>query len=134
MCSAWIGPRRRRPKAKPVTAALCVDAGNPIQFNVRRRNDHPQRIVTGAQRQQRPTRKMPHYQLYYMNPVSGHIDRRDTLHAGDDVAAVHLLQGMRNDVPVELWRDGRKVTRQDGPPNRFRDGLLAGPAPDQQAD
>jgi hypothetical protein len=54
-----------------------------------------------------------------MNPVSGHIDRRDTLHAGDDVAAVHMLQGKHFDVPVELWREGRKVVRHDGPPNLF---------------
>ena len=36
-----------------------------------------------------------------MNPVSGHIDRRETLHAGDDVAAVHLLQGLRPGVPIQ---------------------------------
>ena len=67
---------------------------------------------------------MPQYLLYYMNPVSGHIERRETLHAGDDVAAVHLLQGLRAEVPVELWRDGRKVARQDGPPDPFLDRLL----------
>ena len=70
---------------------------------------------------------MPYYQLYYMNPVSGHIDRRETLHAGDDVAAVHLLQGLRLDAPVELWRDGRKVSRQDGPPSPFRNRALSRP-------
>ncbi|HYD11972.1 MAG TPA: hypothetical protein VEC11_03915 [Allosphingosinicella sp.] len=75
---------------------------------------------------------MPQYHLYFMNPVSGHIERRKTLHAGDDVAAVHQLQGMRNDVPVELWRDGHKVARQDGPANTFRDQVLA--APRKQAD
>jgi len=68
---------------------------------------------------------MPHYLLYYMNPVSGHIDRQEPLHAGDDVAAVHLLQGMRQDVPVELWRDGRKIARQDGPSSPFRNRVLA---------
>jgi hypothetical protein len=67
---------------------------------------------------------MPNYLLYYMNPISGHIDRRETLHAGDDVAAVHLLQSRQFDVPVELWRDGRKVSRQDGPPGPLRDFLL----------
>ncbi len=74
---------------------------------------------------------MPYYQLYYMNPVSGHIDRRETLHAGDDVAAVHQLQGRTLDVPVELWRDGRKIARQDGPPGPFRTHVLA---PAAQAD
>lgn len=74
---------------------------------------------------------MPYYQLYYMNPVSGHIDRRETLHAGDDVAAVHQLQGLKQNVPVELWRDGRKISRQDGAPSPFRDRVLAsGPEAD----
>ena len=67
---------------------------------------------------------MPNYLLYYMNPVSGHIDRRETLHAGDDVAAVHLLQGLKHNAPVELWRDGRKVSRQDGPASPFRNHIL----------
>jgi hypothetical protein len=70
---------------------------------------------------------MPNYLLYYMNPVSGHIDGQETLHAGDDVAAVHMLQGRDFDVPVELWRDGRKISRQDGPPNPFRERVLAPP-------
>ena len=68
---------------------------------------------------------MPNYLLYYLNPVSGHIDRRETLHAGDDVAAVHALQGRRFPVPVELWRDGRKISRQDGPPSPFLNRVLA---------
>ena len=72
---------------------------------------------------------MPHYLLYHMNPVSGHIDRQETIHAGDDVAAVHLLQRRSYEVPVELWRDGRKIARQDGPANPFRDQVLAPPAP-----
>jgi len=67
---------------------------------------------------------MPYYQLYFMNPVSGHIDRRETVHAGDDVAAVHLLQGLAPAGPVELWRDGRKVSRQDGPASPFREHML----------
>ena len=68
---------------------------------------------------------MPNYLLYYMNPVSGHIDRQETLHAGDDVAAVHMLQGQTFDVPVELWRAGRKISRQDGPADPFREHVLA---------
>lgn len=67
---------------------------------------------------------MPNYLLYHLNPVSGHIDRRETLQAGDDVAAVHVLQSRRFAVPVELWRDGRKVSRQDGPPSPFLNRLL----------
>lgn len=74
---------------------------------------------------------MPTYTLYYMNAVSGHIDRQEMLHAGDDVSAVHLVQGLSHDVPVELWRDGRKISRLDGPPSIFRTHALArqaGPA------
>ena len=74
-------------------------------------------------------REMPHYQLYFMNPVSGHIERRETIHAGDDVAAVHLLQRLGHDAPVELWRDGRKLAREDGPTNPFRESVLAAAAP-----
>jgi hypothetical protein len=82
---------------------------------------------------------MPDYLLYYLNPVSGHIDRRETLHAGDNVAAVHLLQSRRFAVPVELWRDGRKIARQDGPASPFRDRVLrperaAAPAAGTEAD
>lgn len=80
---------------------------------------------------------MPNYLLYYMNPISGHIDRSEPLHAGDDVAAVHILQGRRFAVPVELWRDGRKVSRQDGPPGLLRDMLLTpvvAPSPEPAAD
>jgi hypothetical protein len=77
---------------------------------------------------------MPYYQLYYLNPVSGHIDRREALHAGDDVAAVHALQGRRFAVPVELWRDGRKIARQDGPPGPFQRRVLARAAVEGKAD
>lgn len=72
---------------------------------------------------------MPTYLLYHMNPISGHIDRRETLHAGDDVAAVHVLQGRQFGVPVELWRDGRKISRQDGPPGLLQELLLEPSAP-----
>jgi hypothetical protein len=80
---------------------------------------------------------MPNYLIYHLNPVSGHIDRRETLHAGDDVAAVHLMQSQRFAVPVELWRDGRKIARQDGPPSPFMNRLLVpahGPAAGSEAD
>ena len=72
---------------------------------------------------------MPNYLLYFMNPVSGHIDRQELLHAGDDVAAVHMLQSRPFDVPVELWREGRKISRQDGPSRPFLEHVLAPAAP-----
>jgi hypothetical protein len=61
---------------------------------------------------------MPSYQLYHMDPYTGHIDRAEQLHACDDVAAVHGLQQREEDHPRELWRAGRKVARIDAPPPR----------------
>jgi hypothetical protein len=59
---------------------------------------------------------MPSYQLYHMDPYTGHIDRAEELHAADDVSAVHGLQQSLEDHPRELWRAGRKVARLDAPP------------------
>jgi len=61
---------------------------------------------------------MPSYQLYHMDPYSGHILRAEELHAADDVAAVHGLQQREADHPRELWRSGRKIARFDAPSRR----------------
>jgi hypothetical protein len=61
---------------------------------------------------------MPSYQLYHMDPYTGHIDRAEQLHASDDVAAVHALQQQEEVYPRELWRAGRKVARIDALPAR----------------
>jgi hypothetical protein len=67
---------------------------------------------------------MPSYQLYHMDPYTGHIERAEQLHAADDVAAVHGLQQREEDHPRELWRGGRKVVRIDALPPR-RQGYAA---------
>lgn len=75
---------------------------------------------------------MPRYQLYLMNPHSGHIDQVQDLHAGDDVEAVYLASQSKREVPAELWRDGKKIVRIDGQPGlwaRFNAGDFARPAP-----
>lgn len=63
---------------------------------------------------------MPSYTLYHMNLVTGHIDGKQRIHAGDDAAAVHLVQQRAGEGPLELWRDGRKICRMDGSPNVFQ--------------
>lgn len=60
---------------------------------------------------------MSNYRLYFMDPVTGHIDRFEDFVASDDVEAIHQVSRRRRDVPVELWRDGEKVTRLDGEPS-----------------
>ena len=62
---------------------------------------------------------MAHYQLYTLDRITGHIERVDELAAGDDVAAICMIQHRRCDAPRELWRDGRKVRRFDGKPTVF---------------
>jgi hypothetical protein len=62
---------------------------------------------------------MPQYQLYRMDPVTGHIQDIERFHAGDHVAAAHDVQHRRFDVPVELWHEGRKIIRLDHMPSIF---------------
>lgn len=63
---------------------------------------------------------MPHYQIYRMDPVTGHILDVEGFHAGDRVGAVHEVQHRHFDVPVELWYDGRKIIRLDHKPSVFQ--------------
>jgi hypothetical protein len=59
---------------------------------------------------------MPDYRLYFMDPHSGHIDRVEDFHSGDDVEASLLVQRRAAGVPMELWTAGRKVMRVDAAP------------------
>ncbi|MDQ8756825.1 hypothetical protein RCO27_11360 [Sphingosinicella sp. LHD-64] len=62
-----------------------------------------------------------------MDPHSGHIDRIDQLYAGDDVEAISLARQTKRKVPVEVWRDGRKIVRIDAAPGvwaRYQAGDL----------
>ncbi len=63
---------------------------------------------------------MPHYQLYRMDPVSGHIRDVESFYAGDNVAAAYEVQHRCFDVPVELWYQGRKIIRRDHHPSVFQ--------------
>lgn len=72
---------------------------------------------------------MPRYQLYRMDPRTGHIEAVETLLAGDDVEASYLAAQRRGAAPLELWRDGKKVVRVDAAPGilaRFQAGDLPG--------
>ena len=59
---------------------------------------------------------MPAYRLYHLDRFSGHIERAETLHAADDVAAIHRIQLRQSPEPMELWCGGRKISRFDGVP------------------
>ena len=59
---------------------------------------------------------MPEYRLYHLDRFSGHIERAETLHAADDVAAIHRIQLRQSPEPMELWCGARKVSRFDGTP------------------
>ena len=56
---------------------------------------------------------MPYYRLYHLDTHTGHIDSAEELFAADDIAAVHETQQRLSDHPLELWQEGRKVTRLD---------------------
>lgn len=59
---------------------------------------------------------MTHYRLYFMNPHSGHIERAEHLLARDDGDAISISEALLDGKPMELWRDGRKVTRLEVQP------------------
>jgi len=54
---------------------------------------------------------MAHYRLYFMNPLSGHIDRAVDLDARDDSDAARQCVMRTAKRPLELWCAGRKVRR-----------------------
>lgn len=62
---------------------------------------------------------MPLYHLYHLNAYSGHIDQSDGFHASDDVEAIHQVQGRRRRSNMELWSEGRKISRFETAPNVF---------------
>ena len=52
-----------------------------------------------------------YYRLYFMNPISGHIERFADFEAPDDSAALSLAREHIGDNPLELWCGSRKVHR-----------------------
>ena len=54
---------------------------------------------------------MPGYRLFLMNSSSGHIDQVREIFAADDVAAISTAEQSRDDAPMELWFESRKLRR-----------------------
>jgi hypothetical protein len=50
------------------------------------------------------------YQLCFINPNTGQVDREREIEANDDVDAVHIA-GESNHRPLEIWCADRKVRR-----------------------
>jgi hypothetical protein len=50
-----------------------------------------------------------YYRLYFLNAVSGHIERFEEYDASDDAAAIEIAERRWGAVPLELWSGGRKV-------------------------
>ncbi len=51
------------------------------------------------------------YRLYFMNPISGHIDRYLDFAAENNVAAIVVAHGHEGDAPIELWCGHKKIYR-----------------------
>ena len=54
---------------------------------------------------------MRYYRLYFINRYSGHIDHFREFEAEDDAAALAVSEGWREDRPMELWNQERKLRR-----------------------
>jgi hypothetical protein len=61
---------------------------------------------------------MRYYRLYFMDPVSGHIDHFREFEAVDDAAALKVAERARDGVPMELWNRERKLQHWDAQPPR----------------
>lgn len=63
---------------------------------------------------------MAYYRLYFMHPLSGHIERFHELEAASDEDAIRLIEAKAGREPLELWCGTRKVHRieaaQSAPP------------------
>ena len=63
---------------------------------------------------------MAYYRLYFMHPLSGHIERVHELEAASDEDAIRVIEEKAGREPLELWCGTRKVHRieaaQHAPP------------------
>jgi hypothetical protein len=59
---------------------------------------------------------MRYYRLYFMDPLSGHIDQFREFEADDDEAAIAIAEAWREDRPMELWNRERKLRHWDAAP------------------
>ena len=58
---------------------------------------------------------MRYYRLYFMDPLSGHIDHFREFEAADDEAALATAEHWRGGHPMELWNRERKLKHWDMP-------------------
>jgi hypothetical protein len=56
---------------------------------------------------------MRYYRLYFMDRFSGHIDHFREFEAEDDMDALAVAEGWREDRPMELWNGELKLRRWD---------------------
>lgn len=61
------------------------------------------------------------YRLYFMNLVTGHIDRYEEFDASDDQMAISIGAAWVGDQPIELWCGQRKVYRIEAGPGDQRE-------------
>lgn len=57
---------------------------------------------------------MNYYRLYFMHRFSGHIDHFREFDAENDERAIAVAEGWREDQPMELWNQERKLRHWDG--------------------
>ena len=58
---------------------------------------------------------MRYYRLYFMDPLTGHIDHFREFEAADDQSATTVAEGWREERSMELWNRERKLRRWDPP-------------------
>jgi hypothetical protein len=56
---------------------------------------------------------MSGYRLYYIDAVSGHIERRREFDSDDDASAMPMATGWSTGQPMELWLENHKLKRWD---------------------
>ena len=54
---------------------------------------------------------MAYYRLYFMHPLTGHIERVHELEAASDKEAIRQIEDKQGREPLELWCGVRKVHR-----------------------
>lgn len=59
---------------------------------------------------------MQYYRLYFMHRRSGHIDHFREFEAEDDLHAIAIAEGWREDARMELWNRERRLRQWDEVP------------------
>jgi hypothetical protein len=58
---------------------------------------------------------MRYYRLYFMDQFTGHIDHFREFQAEDDMSALGIAERWREERPMELWQQQRKLKHWDTP-------------------